>query len=188
MSVWRKAMNYLGLGPDDAYYDDEPIPAERPPARAARSSYPNDGYEPSVTVRPAVGRGGQNREHSNVREMPVRDGRDGDGPTVNPRARQGSAVRTVAATATAKPFALSPKSFNAAQEVGDRFRDGQPVIVNLEGLEKEISRRIIDFTSGLCYALNGRMERVASGVYLLTPASVEVSDEERRRYSDRLDD
>ena len=83
-----------------------------------------------------------------------------------------------------KPLINPPRAFNDAQEVGDRFRDGQPVIVNLEGVERELSRRIIDFTSGLCYALNGRMERVANGVYLLTPASVEVPDEERRRYSE----
>jgi cell division inhibitor SepF len=60
------------------------------------------------------------------------------------------------------------------------------VIINLEGLDREVSRRIIDFTSGLCYALSGRMERVANGVYLLTPSSPEPADEQShyREYED----
>jgi cell division inhibitor SepF len=86
----------------------------------------------------------------------------------------------------AKPTTVIPQSFNDAQEVGDRYREGQPVIINLEGLDREVSRRIIDFTSGLCYALSGRMERVANGVYLLTPSSPEPADEQShyREYED----
>jgi cell division inhibitor SepF len=182
MTMWSRAMNYLGLGPDDEYDEGEPeTMVERVGARPSRSGPTPDNDGPGM-VRP-VARGG--REMSNVREMPARDGRDArvadpDPPMVVPRSRQGSAVRTVAAPA-AKLHTVTPRSFNDAQEVGDRFRDGQPVIVNLDGVERDLSRRIIDFTSGLCYALNGRMERVSSGVYLLSPASVEVSDEDRRR-------
>jgi cell division inhibitor SepF len=188
MTMWSRAMNYLGLGPDDDYDDgdDEPM-VERVGARPGRAGAASEVDGPPG-VRP-VSRGP--REMSNVREMPVRDGRDvrgndPDPPMVVARSRQGSAVRTVAAPAT-KLHTVTPRSFNDAQEVGDRFRDGQPVIVNLDGVERDLSRRIIDFTSGLCYALNGRMERVSSGVYLLSPASVEVSDEDRRRARDSDD-
>jgi cell division inhibitor SepF len=66
---------------------------------------------------------------------------------------------------------VRPRQFNQAQEVADHFKEGQPVIVNLEGADREMSRRIIDFASGLCYGLGGTMEKVGSGVYLLKPTS-----------------
>ena len=55
------------------------------------------------------------------------------------------------------------------QELADKFREGLPVIMNLEAADREVSRRLIDFASGLCYGLNGSMEKVATGVYLLKP-------------------
>ncbi|MDZ7734057.1 MAG: cell division protein SepF [Acidimicrobiia bacterium] len=90
-------------------------------------------------------------------------------------------VRPVPVAPNAKPFVVSPSSFNHAQEVADKFKANQPVIVNLQGVSRELSRRLIDFSSGLCYGLGGQMERVAGQVYLLTPSNVEVSAEERRR-------
>ena len=84
----------------------------------------------------------------------------------------------------AKPHAVSPGSFNEAQEIGDRFKSGQPVIVNLQGVDKDLRRRLVDFASGLCYALAGKMDRVADQVYLLTPADVEVSQDDTRRALD----
>jgi cell division inhibitor SepF len=65
---------------------------------------------------------------------------------------------------------VRPRRFDSAQEIADKFKDGQPVIMNLENAERDVSRRLIDFASGLCYGLNGTMEKVASGVYLLKPA------------------
>ncbi len=73
-----------------------------------------------------------------------------------------------------------PGSFNDVQEMADRFKAGQPVIVNLQGVESDLSRRIIDFASGVCYGVGGEMEKVANQVYLLTPTNVEVSAEDRR--------
>jgi len=58
---------------------------------------------------------------------------------------------------------------------------GTPVILNLQGVERDLSRRLVDFASGLCYGLRGQMERVTNQVYLLTPSDVEVSAEDRRR-------
>jgi cell division inhibitor SepF len=94
-----------------------------------------------------------------------------------------SAVRAV--SATAKPVVLSPTTFNSAQEVADKFKANQPVILNLQGIDRELSRRLLDFCSGICYALSGHMEKVATRVYLLTPANVEVSADERRRLTER---
>ena len=82
---------------------------------------------------------------------------------------------------SAKPTVVSPDSFDDAKHVADRFKAEQPVVMDLSDGDRDLARRLIDFSSGMCYALGGHMERVAPGVYLLTPAGVEVSDEERRR-------
>jgi cell division inhibitor SepF len=88
----------------------------------------------------------------------------------------------------AKPHVVAPASFTDAQEVADEFKRNVPVIVNLQGVERDLMRRIIDFSSGLCYGLDGQMERVANYVYLLTPSDVEVAPEERRRWGGRRHD
>ena len=74
-----------------------------------------------------------------------------------------------------------PKSFNDAQQIADQFKDSIPVILNLQGTETDLSKRLIDFSSGLTYALDGGMQRIADKVFLLTPRNVEVSAEERAR-------
>ncbi len=68
-----------------------------------------------------------------------------------------------------EPHTVRPRRFDQAQEVADAFKTGIPVIMNLEGTDREVARRLIDFASGLCYALDGTMEKVATGVYLLKP-------------------
>jgi cell division inhibitor SepF len=74
-----------------------------------------------------------------------------------------------------------PKNFNDAQQIADQFKDSIPVILNLQGTDTELSKRLIDFASGLTYALDGGMQRIADKVFLLTPRNVEVSAEERAR-------
>ena len=78
-----------------------------------------------------------------------------------------------------------PRSFNDAQQIADKFKQSIPVILNLQNADTELSKRLIDFTSGLTYALNGGMQRVADKVFLLTPRNVEVSAEERARLLER---
>jgi cell division inhibitor SepF len=80
---------------------------------------------------------------------------------------------------------VAPTSFNQAQDVADKFKGAQPVILNLQGVDRDLARRLIDFSSGLCYGLGGQMEKVAHQVYMLTPTNVEVSAEERRRLQER---
>jgi cell division inhibitor SepF len=74
-----------------------------------------------------------------------------------------------------------PKSFNDAQQIADKFKESIPVILNLQGSETDLSKRLIDFASGLTYALNGGMQRIADKVFMLTPRNVEISAEERAR-------
>jgi cell division inhibitor SepF len=102
--------------------------------------------------------------------------------SVTPRA---AVVRPLSPVHTAKPHVVEPTRFADAQMIGDRFRNGQPVVVNLQECERELARRMIDFCSGVTYALNGAMEKIDDNVFLLTPSSVEVSSEERRRLQER---
>jgi cell division inhibitor SepF len=175
MTVWKKAMSYLGLGPDDAYDDyDLPPEPERPPRSASRSS----GYPADVDtgVRPVPRQPRSDADYDR--------GRTGDesGVSVRPRS-QGSAVRPVNSGAPKAPHTVRPLRFDQAQEVADTFKHGQPVIMNVQEVDRDLLRRLIDFASGLCYALNGKLDKVATGVYLLTPAN--VSDEDRRQMAER---
>ena len=97
-----------------------------------------------------------------------------------------SVVRTMPTASTAaRVHVVEPRGFNDAQEVGDRLKANQPVILNLQGLDRDLQRRLIDFSSGLAYALGGSMSRVADQVFLLTPSNVEVSQEEKERLQAR---
>jgi cell division inhibitor SepF len=115
------------------------------------------------------------------------------GPNVRPMSRDDSqpsprpsVVRTMPSASTAaRVHVVEPRGFNDAQEVGDRLKANQPVILNLQGLDRDLQRRLIDFSSGLAYALGGSMSRVADQVFLLTPSNVEVSQEEKERLQAR---
>jgi cell division inhibitor SepF len=78
-----------------------------------------------------------------------------------------------------------PRSFNDAQQIADKFKEAIPVILNLQSSDQELSKRLIDFASGLTYALDGGMQRIADKVFLLTPRNVEVSAEERAKLLER---
>ena len=91
----------------------------------------------------------------------------------------------VAAQRQTKPKAVTPRRFSDAQEIGDLAKANNPVIVNLQANERELARRMIDFCSGVTYALAGSMDKVADQVFLLTPSNVEVSAEEKRRLQER---
>jgi cell division inhibitor SepF len=96
-----------------------------------------------------------------------------------------SVVRTIGPTTAARVHVVEPQNFNDAQEVGDRLKANQPVILNLQGLPRELQRRLIDFSSGLAYAVAASMQRVADQVFLMTPTNVEVSQEEKDRLQAR---
>ena len=84
-----------------------------------------------------------------------------------------------------RPHVVNPTGFNDVQEVADTFKRSQPVILNLQTTDHELSKRLIDFASGLTYALDGGMQRIAEKVFLLTPRNVEVSAEEKARLIDK---
>lgn len=170
--LWRKTMLYLGLGPDDDYDDYDASAAQEEPRAPAGRVAPTR-YAPAEPVDPSSGV---------VRTLPAREASE----PVTPRPRAApSVVRTIAAQPSPKPHIVAPRSFNQAQEVADKFKEGQPVILNLQSVDRDLARRLIDFSSGMCYALGGRVEKVAQQVFLLSPANVDVSAEDRRRISER---
>lgn len=160
-------MVYLGLVDDEEYEEYEPYEdaAPKPPPRRAAAV-----AEPAMEPQEMA---------ASVRTLP----REPDsGVTIQPRS---AVVRPIAPIQNPKVQVVAPGGFNDAQEIGDKLKANQPVIVNLQGANRDLARRLIDFASGLTYGLGGQMDRVAEQVFLLTPSNVEVSAEERRRLQER---
>jgi len=199
-------MVYLGLVDDEEYEEYEPYDEPQappmgqaaPPRRAARSvPDPMEGsYDPEPTGVRTLPRDegfsteprGMDARMAETRSiggsgMGNSSGMGSSGAvTVQPRP---SVVRPFSQPQAAKVHITVPVGFNDAQEIGDKLKANQPVIVNLQGIDRDLSRRLIDFSSGLTYGLGGAMERVADQVFLLTPSNVEVSAEEKRRLQER---
>ena len=178
----NKALAYLGLKDleEDEFYDDdyddyeeEQSPPPSAPPLVGRTVYPRreqDEPEPRSF-------GGTLRPLQSHLAPPVQS----DDLT----ARQ-SIVRPLASRpATAKVHIVAPEHFSEAQEIGDVVKQQSPVIVNLQLSDRDLARRMIDFCSGLTYALGGSMEKVAEQVFLITPSNVEVTAEERLRLQER---
>ncbi len=191
-SLWHRAMVYLGLQDDDEFaYDADYEYADAPdgePTGRERLE-PRDPRDVRISRDPR-----DIREHRDPRDP--RDPREragGPGAVVRPVARDAAAdvspqtqsvIRAVPTT-SARVHVVEPKGFNDAQEVGDRLKANQPVILNLQGVSRDLQRRLIDFSSGLAYAVGGSMSRVAEQVFLVTPSNVEVSPEEKERLQAR---
>jgi cell division inhibitor SepF len=156
---------YLGLkdidDEDDYDGDDEEV-TETAAGRVRQSSYPEPA-PPRASV-------------ATVRPIARDDGREPATPVA-----RAAVVRPFVTQRHSKPQVVAPARFSDAQEIGDMVKASSPVIVNLQASEKDLARRMIDFCSGLTYALGGSMEKVAESVFLLTPSNVEVSPEERQR-------
>ena len=200
-SMWRRAMVYLGLQDDDELdyggeyesYGEYGEPADDPQnPRAARSGRD----EPDGRAAPSRDSGTVRTARPETRPDYASDYGVAPEPAPAPRpvareepsgmsAPRPSVVRTIGPTTAARVHVVEPQGFNDAQEVGDRLKANQPVILNLQGLPRELQRRLIDFSSGLAYAVAGSMQRVADQVFLLTPTNVEVSQEEKDRLQAR---
>lgn len=97
-----------------------------------------------------------------------------------PTGRTKVSIRPVS-SAQAKVHVVEPRNFNDAQRVADKYKIDTPVIINLQQVDPNLSKRIIDFVSGLTYAVDGGIQKVAEKVFLLTPKDIEVSAEEKKR-------
>jgi cell division inhibitor SepF len=180
--LWSRTLVYFGIAEEDEdYYGDEEL------------------YTAEETLEQSY------RERPNVRRLtPRRRSQEFDdwtesaeAPERAPRVERGERGRVVEQRA-ARPHIeavpnpnavrvhlILPRSFNDAQQIADKFKQGIPVILNLQSADTELSKRLIDFASGLTYALGGGMQRVADKVFLLTPRNVEVSAEQRAQLLER---
>jgi cell division inhibitor SepF len=178
--LWTRTLVYFGIAEEDEYWDEDGYAtneelernyAERPNVRRlprrSRQQYEewSDTGETAVAQRPAV----------------VDDYVPSPSRQASSRPRRLETVRSP----NIQVHLVIPRSFNDAQQIADKFKDATPVILNLQTTDQELSKRLIDFASGLTYALNGGMQRVADKVFLLTPRNVEVSAEQRAQLLER---
>jgi cell division inhibitor SepF len=166
--VWNRTLVYFGIAEDEDWDED------------------------GLVTNEELERDYRARDRHNVRRLPrLRerdDWTDDDSEAAAPPAARGSRARLRGVDgggSQVKVHLVLPRSFNDAQQIADRFKDQVPVILNLQNADTDLSKRLIDFASGLTYALDGSMQRVADKVFLLTPRNVELSAEERARALDR---
>jgi cell division inhibitor SepF len=180
---WHKALVYFGLAEEHDYGPDYEEDFE-----------PETGTEEAYESRRDRDR---DREPASVRRLPTsrrarRDEIDDifgdDEPIAASRTRTLRPVDNGGASSLGgdvQVHLVIPRNFNDAQQVADQFKRQVPVILNLQTADHELSKRLIDFCSGLTYALDGGMQRIAEKMFLLTPRNVEVSAEEKARLLDK---
>jgi cell division inhibitor SepF len=165
--LWSRTLVYFGIAEEEEWEDDHLETSDQQLEDSQRR-----------------------RDRQNVRRLPSTDDADewpseDSAASAQPRRERSSRLRSVSAPAPAKVHLVAPRAFNDAKQIADRFKAQIPVILNLQSADTELSKRLIDFASGLTYALDGSMQRVADKVFLLTPRDVELSAEERARAIER---
>ena len=174
---------WFGFGVDDEdYYEDE----EEEDRRYGNEEYVNGarGAEPGPTVR-RLGRAERSSAFGTSLGDLFGSESSARGERYSGNQSPPAHLRPVPDQRTTRVSVLEPSSFNDAQNLADRFKRQQPVILNLQNVDGDLSRRMVDFCSGLTYALDGNIQSVANRVFLLTPRDVEVSAEERKRIAEK---
>ncbi len=170
--TWHRALVYFGLAEDHDYGPDYDEGDE--PETDAEEVFDSGRREPAPVRRLPTARRRRNEiDDIFAEDEPMRGSRTG---VLRPVGNGGSDVQV---------HLVIPRNFNDAQQVADQYKRAVPVILNLQTTDHELSKRLIDFASGLTYALDGGMQRIAEKVFLLTPRNVEVSAEEKARLIDK---
>ena len=198
MSTLHKVKAYFGMAPmedyDDEYYEDDDRGSRGYSRRPRDDRFDDDGYGRDYDEPPAGYRGGYRDE--NRFEARLRGPREFDRPTPRFSALRGSTrgalamdPRRMAAlfeegSPLSKITTLRPKDYSEARTIGERFRDGTPVIMDLVTMDNADAKRLVDFAAGLAFGLRGSFDKVATKVFLLSPADIDVSAEERRRIAE----
>jgi cell division inhibitor SepF len=207
MSTLHKVKAYFGMAPmedyDDEYYeDDDRGPSRGYPRRPRDDRFDDEGYGRGYEGRdydepPAGYRGYRDEDRFESR---LRAPRDFDRPADLGRPRFGAlrgstrgalamdprrmAMLFDEGSPLSKITTLRPKDYSEARTIGERFRDGTPVIMDLVSMDNADAKRLVDFAAGLAFALRGSFDKVATKVFLLSPADIDVSAEERRRIAE----
>jgi len=183
---WHRALVYFGLAEERPFVDEFEV--ERQRSREVEIQRERD-RERAERMRPATEPVAEMedryRERPNVRRLSSRrrprDDFDDIFPDDEPRGgRPTTVLRPVERrNGDVRVHLVIPKSFNDAQQVADKFKQSIPVVLNLQATENDLAKRLIDFASGLTYALDGGMQRIAHKVFMLTPRNVQISAEEK---------
>ncbi|MFD1149781.1 cell division protein SepF [Saccharothrix hoggarensis] len=198
MSGFHKLKAYFGMVPaeyadDPAAYDDdrryadyrseypeseefEPYPEQRTARRRSFNGYraeldDADDFEPERAARPR--RAWSPETHGALAVEPTRE------PVGRLRAAAEPANHPLGRITT-----LHPRSYNEARTIGEHYRDGTPVIMNLTDMDDADAKRLVDFAAGLAFALRGSIDKVTNKVFLLSPPNIDVTAEDRRRLAE----
>ncbi len=161
-SAMRKMAVYLGLVEDDDRYDD--TYADEYGERDDYGDYVTEYSGDAEVHEPQAGYGAD-------------DGRS--------RSDQRLLAEQASAADLARITTLHPRTYNEARTIGEHFREGTPVIMNLTEMVDSDARRLVDFAAGLIFGLRGSIDRVTNKVFLLSPANVEVAAEDKARIAER---
>jgi cell division inhibitor SepF len=163
-SAMRKMAVYLGLVEDDNRYDDQ-----------YQDDYSADEYEEYGAEFIDTGDHREVARHADgVLEQPGKLGE-----------REHVPVTRIQTTDLARITTLHPRTYNEARTIGEHFREGTPVIINLTEMVDSDARRLVDFSAGLIFGLRGSIDRVTNKVFLLSPANIEVAAEDKARMAER---
>jgi cell division inhibitor SepF len=172
--LWNRTLVYFGIAEEnEEWYDDD------------YGQTAEESLEQSYRDRPNVRRLTPRRRSSEYDDWTESEADSPAVRTAAPPSRSARPLEAVPNPNSVRVHLVLPRSFNDAQQIADRFKQSIPVILNLQSADPELSKRLIDFASGLTYALNGGMQRVADKVFLLTPRNVEVSAEQRAQLLER---
>jgi cell division inhibitor SepF len=165
-SAMRKMAVYLGLVEDDHRYDDR-----------YTDEYASDEYDEYGDQSDLLDPDDRQEVHAGHGDVSLENGR------AAAHERQTAAVTQT--TDLARITTLHPRTYNEARTIGEHFRDGTPVIINLTEMVDSDAKRLVDFAAGLIFGLRGSIERVTNKVFLLSPANVEVAAEDKARIVER---
>lgn len=207
MSTLHKVKAYFGMAPmddyDDEYYEDDDRGASRGYSRRPREDrFDDEGYGPGLRggyddreYDDGPGYRGGYRDEDRF-EPRLRGPRDFERASSRLGALRGSTRGALAmdprrmaelfeaGSPLSKITTLRPKDYGEARTIGERFRDGTPVIMDLVTMDNADAKRLVDFAAGLAFALRGSFDKVATKVFLLSPADIDVTAEERRRIAE----
>ncbi len=156
-SAMRKMAVYLGLVEDDSRYDEQ-----------YQDEYGAEEYEEYGAEFIDQSDSREVIRHSETSRLPERE-----------------AAAVVQTTDLARITTLHPRTYNEARTIGEHFREGTPVIINLTEMVDSDARRLVDFSAGLIFGLRGSIDRVTNKVFLLSPANIEVAAEDKARIAER---
>jgi cell division inhibitor SepF len=186
---WHRALVYFGLAEERAYVDEYELERQRhQEAELQRERERERERARPSAPEPEAEMEDRYRERPNVRRLasrrPRRDEFDDIFADDEPRSSRPTSVlrpvdRAPRNGGDVRVHLVIPKSFNDAQQVADKFKQSIPVVLNLQATDNDLAKRLIDFASGLTYALDGGMQRIAHKVFMLTPRNVQISAEEK---------